>query len=179
MNMGKKKVVIPLSILIILLAFFAVFAHTFVFNVFSGRVHFPEEYIGVNLKMEDGKIFKVLRRLQVEGEYDTSDENAVFKVRFKFKSLKFKTNKRLSMIPAPFLMGMRGFREKYWTFNEEIDYFQGIYQWESKEDAEDYPNSFIYKLMTKRAEKGTLLYEIIPDTDLTEYIDKLLSDLKR
>ena len=174
--MEKKKVVIPLSILFILLVIFSVFAHTFVFNVFSGRVHFPEEYMGVDLKMEDGKIFKVLRRLQVEGKNDTSDESAVFKVRFKFKSLKFKTNKRLSMIPAPFLMGMRGFREKYWTFNDENDYFQGIYQWESKEIAEKYPDSFIFKLMTKRSAEGTLFYETIPNTDLSKYIEKLISD---
>jgi len=32
------------------------------------------------------------------------------------------------MIPAPFLIGMEGFREKYWTFNKTNDYFQGIYQ---------------------------------------------------
>lgn len=85
------------------------------------------------------------------------------------------TNKRLSMIPAPFLMGMKGFREKYWTFNEDTDYFQGIYQWESKEIAENYPGSFIFKLMTKRAASGTLSYEIIPDMVLSKYIRELTS----
>jgi len=177
--MQKKRVIILLLILIILLVSLAIFAHTLVFNVFSGRVHFPDESVGVKLKMEDGKIFTVLRRLQVEGENNTTDEFAVFKVRFKFKSLKFETNKRLSMIPAPFLMGMRGFREKYWTFNEETDYFQGIYQWESKEIAEKYPSSFIFKLMTKRAAPGTLSYEIIPDTYISKYIQKLSSDYQR
>ena len=171
--MENKKVVILLSILIILLVSFAVFAHTFVFNVLCGRVHFPEEYIGKNLKMEDGKKFTVLRRLQVEGRNNNADGYSVFKVRFKFKSFKFETNKRLSMIPAPFLMGIKGFREKYWTFNEETDYFQGIYQWESKETAEKYPNSFIFKLMTKRSAQGTLFFEVIPNTDLSKYIEKL------
>jgi hypothetical protein len=179
MRMERKKVIIPLLILIILLVSLAVFAHTLVFNVFSGRVHFPEEYVGAKLKMEDGKIFTVLRRLQVEGKNDNSDGYAVFKVRFKFKSLKFETNKRLSMIPAPFLMGMNGFHEKYWTFNEETDYFQGIYQWESKEIAEKYPDSFIYKLMTKRAAPGTLAFEIIPEMDISKYIQKLSSDYQR
>ena len=106
--MNKKTVVILLSILIILLVSFVVFARTFVFNVVCGRVHFPEEYMGLDLKMEDGKKFTVLRRLQVEGRNNSAEGYAVFKVRFKFKSLKFETNKRLSMIPAPFLMGMKG-----------------------------------------------------------------------
>ena len=174
--MKKKKTVIPLSILGIVLLCLVVSAHTLVFNVLSGRVHFPEEYVGKNLKMEDGKTFTVLRRLQVKGENNDTNGYAVFKVRFKFKSLKFETNKRLSMIPAPFLMGMGGFREKYWTFNEDTDYFQGIYQWESKEIAEKYPDSFIYKLMTKRAAPGSLSYEIIPNTDISKYIKKLSSE---
>lgn len=171
--MKKKKVVILFSILIILMVSFTVLAHIFVFNIFSGRVHFPKKYVGKELTMEDGKKFTVLRRLQVEGRGDTINEYAIFKVRFKFKSLTLKTNKRLSMIPAPFLMGMKGFREKYWTFNEEAGYFQGIYQWKSKEIAEKYPNSFIYKLMTKRAAPGTLSYEIIPNSDLSKYIEEL------
>jgi len=65
--MKKKKVVILFSISIILLVSFTLFAHTFVFNVFSGRVHFPEEFIGAKLTMEEGKKFTVLRRLQVAG----------------------------------------------------------------------------------------------------------------
>ena len=136
----------------------------------------PDEHIGASLKMEDGKTFTVLRRLQVEGRDETTDGYTVFKVRFKFKSLKLDTNKSLSMIPAPFLMGMKGFREKYWTFNEETDYFQGIYQWESKESAEKYPDSFIYKLMTKRSAPGTLSYEISPNTDLSHYIKRISSE---
>ena len=64
--------------------------------------------------------------------------------------------------------------EKYWTFNEATGYFQGIYQWESKEIAEKYPDSFIYKLMTKCFTPETLSYEIIQNIDLSQYI-KLIS----
>lgn len=175
MNVKKKSVFILSSILILLFGALAVLVHTLAFNIIRGRVHFPEEYVGQNLIMKDDKKFTVLRRLQVEGKGKAADDHAVFKVRFKFKDLKMETNKRLSMIPVPFLMGMKGFREKYWTFNEDTDYFQGIYQWESKEIAENYPDSFIFKLMTKRAAPGTLSYEIIPDMDLSKYIRELAS----
>lgn len=171
--MKKKIKLISISVAVILFLFFISIGRIFFINIISGRVHFPDEYVGVNLKMEDNKVFTVFRRLQVEGRDDVTYGYAVFKVRFKFKSLNLDTNKRLSMIPAPFLMGMKGFREKYWTFNKDTDYFQGIYQWESKEIAEKYPDSFIYKLMTKRSAPGTLSYEIIPDTDLSDYIKRI------
>lgn len=177
--MNKKKKFILLSTLAILLILITVFANTFLLNVFSGRVHFPEKHIGEHLTMEDGKKFIVFRRLKISDKNNNKYGFTIFKVRFKFKNLKLGVNKRLSMIPAPFLMGMKGFREKYWTFNENTGYFQGIYQWESKEFAEKYPNSFIFKLMTKRSAKGTLSYEIIPDTDLSKYVEKLSSGLLR
>jgi hypothetical protein len=174
----RKKVSIPLSALAILLIMLIVFANTFIINVFSGRVHFPEENIGRNLTMEDGKKFVVFRRVQIARTTDNVASHAVFKVRFQFKSFGPATNKRLSMIPTPFLIGMKGFREKYWTIDEKSGFFQGIYQWESKEFAERYPYSFIFGLMTSRSAEGTLSYEIIPNTDLSKYIERVSSVLK-
>jgi hypothetical protein len=120
--------------------------------------------------MEDGQEFTVFRRLKVDDQGYNHDNQAVFKVRFKFKNLSTGANKRLSIIPAPFLMGMKGFREKDWTINENTNDFQGIYQWSTKETAERYPDTFIFKLMTKRAAPGTVSYEILPNTDLSEYL---------
>ena len=168
----KKKIPILVSALAVLLILLILFAKTLIVNVFSGRVHFPEERIGRNLTMEDGKKFVVFRRLQISGTTGTTDDHAVFKVRFQFKSFGPSINKHLSMIPTPFLIGMKGFREKYWTIDETSGSFQGIYQWESKALAEKYPSSFIFKLMTSRSADGTLSYEILPGRDLTKYIEE-------
>lgn len=170
--MKKKVKTISLFIAAILILFCILIGKTFIGNILSGRVHFPDEYIGETLSMEDGQEFVVFRKLAVRGKNNDAGGFAVFKVKSKFKGFKPGTNKRLSMIPAPFLMVMRGFREKYWTINENSDYSQGIYQWESIEMAERYPDSFIFKLMTKRSFPGTLSYEIIPNTNLSQYIEK-------
>ena len=162
--MELKIVILPAAA--ILLIFCLIIARTTIGNLFRGYVHFPKEYVGDVLTMEDGQMFTVFRRLKVEGKGDNHDDLAVFKVRFKFKNLSTGANKRLSIIPAPFLMGMKGFREKNWTINEKTNDFQGIYQWTSREMAERYPNTFIFKLMTKRAAPSTVSYEIIPNTDL-------------
>ena len=173
--MKDKRGLIRFWLSKILFNFLTQFAYRFVFNLFGGRVHFPEDLLGANLTMEDGNQFVVFRRLQVEGNHHSTEGCAVFKVRFKFKNLKLAINKHLSKIPAPFLIGMEGFREKYWTFDDQTGYFQGIYQWESKEIAEKYPDSFIFKLMTKRSAPGTVSYEIIPNTGLSQYIKRLQS----
>jgi len=166
--MELKIVVLPVAA--ILLIFCLIIARTTIRNLLRGYVHFPKEYVGDVLTMENGKMFTVFRRLKVDGKGDNPADLAVFKVRFKFKNLSTGANKRLSIIPAPFLMGMKGFREKNWTINENTNDFQGIYQWTSREMAERYPDTFIFKLMTKRAAPGTVSYEIIPNTDLSEYL---------
>jgi len=139
-------------------------------NLTRGRVHFPEENTGTVLKMEDGRDFTIFRWLKVDTENENRAGLTVFKVRFRFKNLSSKVNKRLSIIPAPFLMGMQGFREKIWTINESTNEFQGIYQWSTHKAAVSYPDSFIFRLMTKRAAPGTVSYEIIPRKDIHEYL---------
>jgi hypothetical protein len=168
--MKKKLKVALLSVSAILLISCIIIARTTIGNLLRGYVHFPEEYVGDVLTMEDGQEFTVFRRLKVDAKGDRHENLAVFKVRFRFKNLSTGANKRLSVIPAPFLMGMKGFREKDWTINESTNDFQGIYQWSSKEMAVRYPETFIFKLMTKRAIPGTVSYEIMPNTDLSEYL---------
>jgi hypothetical protein len=124
------------------------------------------------LTMQDQKQFMIFRDLKVEPQKNEEKSSAVFKVRFKFSGLPLSVNKRLSMMPAPFLLANPGFSQKIWSVSTD-GYFQGIYQWATTEYAETYPNSFIFNLMTKRAAKGTVSYEVIPATLLSEYIENL------
>lgn len=146
---------------------------TLISNLFRGLVHFPKEYMGKIFTMEDGQEFTAFRHLIVDPKKASNTSLAVFKVRFKFSSLPLRINKRLSLFPTPFLIAQPGFRQKIWTINDK-GFFQGIYQWESKEFAEKYLESFIFKKMTKRSAEGTLSYEIIPDTVLSHYVKKLI-----
>ena len=168
--MKKKLTAGILSCIAILLASGIVVGRNTIDNILSGRVHFPEDYVGRIIEMKDGQNFRIFRRLQIDGKSENHNDKTIFKVKFRFRNLSPETNKRLSIIPAPFLMGMKGFREKVWTINEKTNEFQGIYQWSSQEAAEDYPDTFIFKLMTKRAAPGTVSYEILPNTDLSEYL---------
>jgi hypothetical protein len=129
--------------------------------------------MGKILLMEDGKKFQIIRDLKVDFKRNREKSVAVFKVRFKFSGLPLGVNKRLSMIPAPFLIAKFGFLQKIWSVSED-GYFQGIYQWASKEFAEKYPQSFIFRMMTRRSAENTLSFEVIPNTLLSEYVESLL-----
>ena len=142
-------------------------------RLFRRRVHFSKEYKGTILTNEDKQQFEVIRDLRIDSLDDNEHSWAVFKVRFKFSGLPLAVNKRTSLFPAPFLIAKPGFREKIWAVSED-GYFQGIYQWATKESAETYPNSFIFKMMIKRAAKGSVVYEIIPDTVLSEYMNRYI-----
>jgi len=115
--MNKKVRIIILCIAAVLILFAFTVGKTFTGNVISGRVHFPKENLGKALVMENGQKFTVFRTLTVSGKNPVAKGLAVFIVRFKFSGLSPQVNKRLSMIPAPFLMGMKGFREKNWMIN--------------------------------------------------------------
>jgi len=147
---------------------------TLFINLIRGKVHFPKEYVGIIFTLEDGQEFTALRHLKIDTKKKMENSAAVFKVRFKFSGFPLRINKRLSLFPTPFLIAKPGFSEKIWTFNED-GYFQGIYQWETKEFAESYPQSFIFKMMTKRSSAGTLSFEVIPDTLLSNYVESLIN----
>ena len=168
--MKRRITFAVLAILLLLITFLG--RNTFT-NLLRGKVSFPKELVGTELIMEDGERFTLFRRLTVNSKDHKPERSAIFIVRFKFKNLGASANKKLSIIPAPFLMGMEGFIEKDWTINEETNEFQGIYQWSSKETAQRYPETFIFKLMTKRAAPDTVSYEVISETVLTEYLTRI------
>ena len=54
---------------------------------------------------------------------------------------------------------------------QESRTFLGIYQWSSRVTAEEYPQSFIFGMMTKRAVPETVRHEIIPAKEISGYIN--------
>ena len=54
------------------------------------------------------------------------------------------------------IAGSPGFMEKIYAVNTDNGYWQGMYQWESAKHLEAYKRSYIYKMMNKRAKKGSI-----------------------
>lgn len=144
-------------------------------NVLRGRIHFSKEYIDKTLRMDDGQQFSIFRHMTLEASACHSDATpAVFIVRFKFATLSQHANRVASLIPIPLIAGFPGFREKIWMVNEDTGYWQGVYQWESEQAVEAYQHSFVLGIMNKRAIQESLSYIILPNTRLSEYMERHL-----
>ena len=80
----------------------------------GGRVRFLRGDAGRTLTMEDGEQFSVFRHVQVKA---SGEPAAAFVVRFTPAHMSVRQNIRFSLLPMLPLLGLHGFREKYWCVN--------------------------------------------------------------
>ena len=143
-----------------------------VYQSVRGALRFSKGYLGKRIATGDGEQFTVFRHMHLRKEnIGRGDSAAIFVVRFKFAKFPYRTNRILSRIPIPFIAGFPGFRDKLWMVNEENGYWQGVYQWDTARCAEDYKDSFVLGMMTRRAIPETVSHEILPNTSLKDYMD--------
>lgn len=88
------------------------------------------------------------------------EPQATFMVRFHLAHMSRVANDRFLNLPIPFLMGLPGFRSKYWLYDEETGDYQGRYQWDSVADAERYADSLAVKFMTWRSLPESVSFRI-------------------
>ena len=77
-------------------------------------------------------------------------------------------NIRFSLLPMVPLLGMPGFREKYWCVNRQTGGCQGIYAWQTAADAHAYTGSVALRFMTSRSVPGSVSYQVL-DQSPDEY----------
>jgi len=130
--------------------------------VITGRFHLVKDHVG-EVIINDEQEYAVFRQVVVDRNQGRGREpGAMLIIRFNFASGSPKQNKLLSLIPIPLIAGSPGFRSKTWMLNKANGGFQGIYEWETVQDAENYKKSLAIKLMTKRAAPGSIVFQIIP-----------------
>jgi len=69
-------------------------------------------------------------------------------------------NDRLLKLPIPLIMGLPGFRSKYWLYHEETGDYQLRHQWDAVADARRHADSFAMKFMTGRSLRGSVSFGI-------------------
>ena len=131
----------------------------------TGNIKFDNASIGEIFTMDDGERFKVFRHVIIRpANKNIGDPQAVFMIRFLPENMTVEQNKRFSRIPMLIFMGFHGFRSKYWMVNEETGLCQGVYEWDTLQDAERYSKSIALRFITKRSVKGSVKYEIVDKT---------------
>ena len=135
-----------------------------------GRLRCSKQYFGNTVKMEDGQEFTIFRHITAY-PLNESKTATVFIVSFKFAHLSHKANKIASIIPMLLITGFPGFDTKMYAVNNNTGYWQGMYQWKSKQVLEEYEKSFVFRIMNKRARKGTMSSMEFNNQQLIDYID--------
>ena len=126
-----------------------------------GRIHFKKDEIGRIVKEPD-EDFVVFRKVVLDPFSKQSEKpRAILKVQFHFAKYSTTVNKKLSFLPIPLIVAQPGFRSKTWMLGQETGKFQGFYEWDKIEDAENYWHSFPMKLMKNRARTNSLSYKIL------------------
>ena len=132
------------------------------YYVLRRKLHFTKSRNGEIITTSDGKEYVIFRGVTVDHKKNLQENsNVILKIQFNFKSGSAKTNKRLSAIAIPFIAGFPGFRSKYWMIHEPSGGFQGIYEWDTIKDIENYKKSFAIKIMSRRATVESINFETI------------------
>ena len=127
----------------------------------AGRVHFPRERIGETVDRAGGHDFRIFRQVVIDWRRGQPVmPGAIFHVHFRIAGMSSQQNKVFSLFPIPFIIGLPGFRSKLWIADGATGDCQGIYGWDSLEQAEKYAGSFAMRFMTMRAVKGSVWYRI-------------------
>ncbi|MBI4978771.1 MAG: hypothetical protein HZC28_14925 [Spirochaetes bacterium] len=88
-------------------------------------------------------------------------------VRFKPADMTSQQNISFSRIPMMIFMGFRGFRSKFWAVNHETGLCQGLYEWQTREDAERYAASIAMRFMSNRSIPESVSYIIVDRADVS------------
>ena len=129
----------------------------------TGRLHFPRERIGESFTLGDDQVFTIFMQVIVDPPKGRrAKPGAIFRVRFRVANMTVEQNQRFSILPIPFFIGLPGFRSKLWMLDRTTGESQGVYQWDTDQDAQNYANSFAMKFMTRRAVLGSISQEVRP-----------------
>ena len=146
-----------------------------IYYLIKSNMQFPQKYNGKTVQMEDGLKFKIFRHMSLKAE-NPSVTDSILIIRFKFKKFSHKTNIRMSRIPILLIAGFPGFKDKLWMIDWKTDYWQGIYQWVDVNAIETYKKSFVLGIMNKRSINNTISYHVIPNKNIDEHLQTILSD---
>jgi hypothetical protein len=140
-----------------------------ILELLTGKLRMSREFVGCETISDDGQAFTVFRQIK-KSRAVSSDDPATFVVRFKFAHLSHRANKLASIIPMLLIAGFPGFVQKLYAVNKSSGYWQGMYEWRSANHLEIYKTSFVYRMMNKRAIKGTVETHSVSNSHLLDQL---------
>ncbi len=134
----------------------------------SGRLHLPKDQVGQVFVNADGQEFVIFRQTVLDPvSARTTPPAAIFRVRFRVPKIRW-SDRFLTLLKSPLFVGLPGFRSKLWMVDAKNCTYQGVYEWDTLPDAENYAHSTSMGFMAFLAVPGEISYEIIAGGTLVE-----------
>ncbi len=129
----------------------------------AGRLHESQEQLGKVFINSDGQEFMIFKQtiLDPASGVKTNPE-AMFRVKFQVPKILPWRDRLIITIKSPIFVALPGFRSKLWMVDEKTNTYQGVYEWDTLKDAEDYVHSASMDFMTEVSIPGGISYEVIP-----------------
>ena len=141
------------------------------FLFLSFRIRFLKKDVNRMITMEDGQVFRIFRHVRIRAANMNKPEGA-FVVRFRPKDMTVQQNIRFSLLTMLIFMGFHGFREKFWCVNDQSGLCQGVYAWQTVEDAENYSKSIAMRVMTSRSDPELVSARVVEQKAETYWLFK-------
>jgi hypothetical protein len=119
-----------------------------------GDLTFHREDVDSVLETDDGRRYRVFRHVVIASRRPSPA--ALLIVRFTPAHMSIRANIRFSRLPLLVFPGFRGFRSKYWCVDDATGACEGVYEWQSRADAEAYARSIAMQFMTRRSLPGSM-----------------------
>ena len=140
-----------------------------VIKLILGKLRLSRQHMGQTIKMQDDQEFTIFRHV-TSHPVQKSTSTTTFIVSFKFSRLSHNANRIASILPMLLITGFPGFDVKMYGVNKRDGYWQGMYQWQTKQVLEEYKRSFVFRMMNKRAITSTLMSTEHESRNLTDFI---------
>jgi hypothetical protein len=129
----------------------------------AGRLHSPKDRLGKVFTNPDGEEFIIFKQTILDPATGIAKEpEAIFRVQFRVPKIMPWRDRFVISLKSPIFVALPGFRSKLWMVDEKNATYQGIYEWSTLRDAQDYVYSASMEFMTSVAVPGGISYEIIP-----------------
>jgi hypothetical protein len=129
----------------------------------TGRLRFDPRRRGWSFTAEDGQTFRAFRYVSLSARNGQPEApGAVFIPHFHVAGMSPRANVLFSLLPMWGIMGLPGFRSKYWMLDEKTGDFCGYYEWQTEADARAYATCFAMRFMTARSLPESVWCHIYP-----------------
>ncbi len=129
----------------------------------TGRLHSRSDTSRQKFINPDGQEFVIFRRTVLDpAPGQPKKPAALFRVCFRVPKISPFRDRLIIALKSPVFVALPGFRSKLWMVDEKNDCYQGVYEWDTLQDAQNYVHSYSMEFMGQVAVPGGLSYEIIP-----------------